>query len=419
MTEIEFAQRVQSIGGQAYKVGGVVRDHIMGRASEDRDYVVTGAAENAFTAEFPDAIRVGNSFPVYLLEIGGVKSEVAFARRERKQGSGYKGFDVAADSSVTIEEDLFRRDLTINSIALPLSGGGIVDPFGGQRDIQNKIIRATSAHFSEDPVRALRAARLAAQLEFTVEPGTLGLMRGCGLELGQEPKERIFKELEKALRTPRPSLFFLSLEAACLLKTVFPWLFDLIGKTQPALFHPEGDAFNHVMLVTDKVARETERPEVRFAALAHDIGKGVTPEEMLPHHYGHDEKGLEILAAVSSQLRLPRLWRQCAEIIVKEHMRAPLLTRAGKIRDLLAKVSKHPIGLDGFCTVIKADKGVLPDYLAEYGKYLAEMEEQRLLPIPENLRGREIGAWRRQMEAAAVDKLIKRRQAGHPQPPRR
>lgn len=416
MTEREFAQRVRDIGGQAYKVGGVVRDYLMGRASEDRDYVVTGVAEAAFMAEFPDALRVGSSFPVYLLEIDGAKSEVAFARRERKNGSGYKGFDVAADSAVTIEEDLFRRDLTINSIALPLSGGGIVDPFGGQRDILSKTIRATSAHFSEDPVRALRAARLAAQLGFTVEPGTLALMRGCGPELALEPKERVFKELEKALRAPRPSLFFLSLQASGLLKTVFPWLFDLVGKTQPAFFHPEGDAFNHSMLVLDKVSLETERPEVRFAALAHDLGKGVTAEEMLPRHYGHDKKGLEVLADVARELPLPRVWRQCAEIIAGEHMRAVTLTRAGKIRDLLAKVSKHPIGLDGFCIIIKADKGVLPDYLAEYGKYLREMEKQKSVPIPEKLRGREIGLWRRQIETAALDKLIKRRRAGQPEP---
>lgn len=416
MTEKEFALRVQSMGGHAYKVGGVVRDHIMGRVSEDRDYVVTGAAPDAFTSEFPEALRVGSAFPVYLLEIGGAKSEVAFARRERKSGSGYKGFDIAADTAVTIEEDLFRRDLTINSIALSLSDGRIIDPFGGQQDIQNKTIRATSGHFSEDPVRALRAARFSAQLGFTVEPGTVALMRGCDLELGQEPKERIFKELEKALRAPRPSLFFMGLNAAGLLRTVFPWLFDLIGKTQPAFFHPEGDAFNHSMLVLDKVSLETERPEVRFAALAHDIGKGATPGEILPHHYGHEQKGLEILAKINKELPLPRLWRQCAEIIVKEHMRAPRLTRAGKIRDLLARLSKHPIGVDGFCIVIKADKGLLPDYLAEYGKYMDEMETTRSVPIPENLRGREIGVWRRQIETAALDKLIKRGRNRTPQP---
>lgn len=409
MTEKEFAQRVQNIGGQAYEVGGRVRDHIMRRASSDMDYVVTGVSSEAFTGEFPGAALVGSFFPVYLLEIDGVKCEVAFARRERKSGSGYKGFDVAATPDVTIEEDLFRRDLTINSMARSLSGGEIIDPFGGGRDIKNKIIRATSRHFSEDPVRAMRAARLSAQLEFTIERETIALMRGCGDELKREPKERIFMELRKAMTARRPSLFFTGLGSAGLLEIVFPWLSGLIGKAQPAFCHPEGDAFEHSMIMVDKVSLETDRPEVRFAALAHDIGKSVTPEHMLPHHYKHEKSGLEVLSAINRDLPLPAVWMQCAEIIITEHMRAPRLARVGKIRDLLVKVSKHPIGFDGFNAVIKADCGFLPEYLAEYKKYLDAMDTVRGLPIPQGLRGREIGLWRRRAETEALDRFLRQK----------
>lgn len=402
MTEKEFARRVENIGGHACVVGGWVRDTIMGRAPGDKDYVVTGVTGGAFAAEFPAAFCAGSFFPVYLLEIDGEKREVAFARKERKTGRGYKGFAVAAEPSVTIEEDLFRRDLTINSMARSLSDGQLIDPYQGLRDIQNKVIRATSEHFSEDPVRALRAARLSAQLEFSVEPRTLELMRLCGEELKHEPKERVFKELERALAAPRPSIFFRNLNNAGLLAIVFPWLFNLIGKTQPAFCHPEGDAFEHAMLVVDKVAQRTDRPEVRFAALAHDAGKGATAPETLPHHYGHEKTGLDILREIDSGLRLPQRWRQCAEIAIREHMRAPRLEQTGKIRDLLVAVSKHPIGFDGFNAIIAADCDFLPRYLAEHEKYLRTMKDTWRLPIPENLKGREIGLWRRQMEIAAL-----------------
>lgn len=402
MKEIDFALTIEKIGGQAYAVGGCVRDFIMERDCHDKDYVVVGVGEAAFNESFPGTRRVGVSFPVYLAEIDGRKREVAFARRERKMGVGYKGFSVEYGPEVRLEEDLFRRDLTINSMARSLRGGKIIDPYGGRDDIRAKIIRATSPHFSEDPVRALRAARLAAQLGFSIEPRTVELMRGCGEELRLETRERIFIELEKALSALCPSVFFRELNRAGLLQIVFPRIFDLIGKTQPLSYHPEGDAFEHSMAAVDKAALKTVRPEVRFAALAHDIGKGATPEEMLPHHYHHEKIGLAVLSEMNRGLCLPRLWKQCAEIMIKEHMRAPRLTRLGKIRDLLTVVAKHPIGFDGFNIVIEADCGFLPPYLAGHERYLAVIKSARDIPIPENLQGGAIGAWRRQAEVKAL-----------------
>lgn len=402
MTEQEFARKVENIGGRAYVVGGWVRDLMMRRVSGDKDYAVTGVTGGTFAAEFPAAFLVGNFFPVYLLEIDGEKREVAFARTERKTGSGYRGFSVTSDPSVTIEEDLFRRDLTINSIACSLSDSQFIDPCGGLRDIQSKTIRATSGHFSEDPVRAMRAARFSAQLEFSIEPRTVELMRGCGEELRHEPGERVFKELEKALAAPRPSLFFRNLNNAGLLAIIFPWLFSLTGKIQPDFYPSDGDAFEHTMLVVDRVSHMTERTEICFAALSHDIGKGAASAEITPHHYRHEIAGLDILREIDRTLHLPRLWKQCAEIVIRHHMRAPRLAQRGKIRDLLVAVSKHPIGFDGFNMIIAADYGFLPRYLAEHEKYIRAIREARSIPAPENLKGREIGLWLRQMEIAAL-----------------
>ncbi|MDL2298571.1 HD domain-containing protein, partial [Synergistaceae bacterium OttesenSCG-928-D05] len=220
-------------------------------------------------------------------------------------------------------------------------------------------------------------------------------------ELAKEPKERIFAELEKALATEAPSIFFRNLENASLLQIIFPRLHDLIGKTQPEFCHPEGDAFEHTMLAADRAASMTDRVEVRFAALMHDIGKGATDESILPHHYGHEKAGLRILKEIEENFPLPKRWRQCAEIAIEEHMRAPRLTHPGKIVELLVRISKHPVGFDGFCAVILADCGCLPEYLERHEKYMAAILSAHKEAIPPALSGGEIGVWLRQKEIEA------------------
>ena len=254
MRESEFVSRIISIGGRVYLVGGAVRDKIRGVEAHDRDYCITGVEEAEFIYNFPEAFKIGNSFPVYKVNIDGKSYEVAFARRERKIGAGYRGFKAVFDPSVTIEEDLYRRDTTMNAIAVELPSGKIIDPYNGVEDIEQRQIRAISRHFTEDPVRALRAARQSAQFQFSITDKTIIAMNKCGAELVQEPGERIFNELHLALQTQRPSIFFKSLERAKLLEIIFPELRQLIGKTQPTDFHPEGDAFEHTMNIVNEVA---------------------------------------------------------------------------------------------------------------------------------------------------------------------
>ena len=397
LDEKKFAREVENIGGRAYIVGGWVRDLIMERTSNDKDYVITGVAEDIFTVKFPEARRVGNSFPVYLMKIDGKSREVAFARQERKTGSGYRGFAVFYDPFVTIEEDLFRRDLTINSMACSLTDDAIIDPFGGAADIRSKIIRATSRHFPEDPVRALRAARQAAQLEFKIEQRTIGLMRDCGAELRREPKERIFMEMEKALAARCPSLFFRSLRKAALLQIAFP--------LEHCRFLEE--AFESAMIIMDRVASKTERPELRFAALLYGAGKSEDSGEAPPYCDNRAKNKLKILEEISGKMVIPRLWKRCAQLVIEKHTLTTYLARPEEIRDLLTALSKHPIGFDGFCIIIEAYYGFLPKYLAQHEKYMEAIREAQKADIPSSLHGAEIGAWRRQLEIEAVAEVTR------------
>ena len=397
MTEKEFSNRVREAGGTAYIVGGWVRDQLMGHAPNDKDYVVVGLSKEGFYAAFPEAKLVGNAFPVFLVEIDGIKCEVAFARTERKNGKGYRGFDVSAEN-VSIQEDLFRRDTTVNSIALNLATGELVDPYSGKTDIEQKRLRPVSEHFSEDPVRALRAARQAAQLEFWVTDELIAAMGQCRTELQDEPAERIFGELKKALSSRKPSVFFRVLQQADLLKDLFPEIYALRGKTQPVEFHPEGDAFEHSMNLMDRVAAQTNNPVVVFCGLVHDIGKGVTPEKMLPHHYDHEIKGLEVLQQWNQRAKFPKLWIKSAALVIEEHMRAPLLKKAGKVMELvllLEKMQKYISPAD-FCIIIAADHGSLPVYLERYEELRDKVMSVNGDMAPDNVQGQQIGEWLRQ-----------------------
>ena len=393
MKEAEFAARLRGLGAEVYIVGGWVRDCLRGATPKDKDYMVCGCREEDFRQFFPSASKVGKSFPVYLMEIEGRSCEVAFARRERKAGTGYHGFQVAYGPEVTVEEDLYRRDTTMNSMALRLSDGAIIDPYGGRADLGARCIRAVSPHFCDDPVRALRAARQAAEFDFAIEEKTYGYMRACREEMGQEPQERFFEELKKALTTERPSIFFRALERAGLLKIIFPELAALIGKTQPVAFHPEGDAFQHTLVLVDKVAADTHSLAARFAGLAHDLGKGTTPEEMLPHHYGHEKRGLTVLQAWHSRMTLPREWMKAANFVIKEHMRAPRLEKPGKMARLLLDMPKSGLEVEDFKAVIRADHGSLPPYLEQAGALRELMSQVSGREAPEELEGMAVGAW--------------------------
>ena len=410
MDEKLFFEKVSYAGGSAYLVGGAVRDMFLSGHPNDRDYVVCGMDEERFKFIFPTAFRVGKSFPVYLLRIDGVMCEVSFARRERKCGAGYRGFAVDFAPSVTIEEDLYRRDTTMNSMAYDAVSKRVIDPYGGRGDISDRVIRATSEHFSEDPVRALRAARQSAQFDFFVEERTLALMQGCCPELLLEPSERILAETERAVAAAKPSRYFRVLNEAGLLEPVFPWIYRLIGKTQPPEYHPEGDAFEHTMMALDYAAERTDRCEVRFAALMHDIGKGETPCEMLPHHYEHESRGLDVLAEMNKRFRFRRLWYRCAEFAIREHMRPAKLSRPSKIVDLLNMLRKHPIGCGGFSLIVAADnKGEKAEFLDKYDLYMSVMEEADMIPIPDGMEPSVRHEWRRQREIDAVSRFINSR----------
>lgn len=393
MREEDFVSALRKCGARVFIVGGWVRDQIRGVKAHDKDYMVAGMEEDTFTELFPAAEKVGKSFPVYLVAIDGKKSEVAFARKERKTGSGYCGFAVDYDSSVTLEEDLYRRDTTMNSLAMELPEKTIHDLYGGEADIRGGIIRAISKHFSEDPVRALRAARQAAEFGFAIEDNTYRLMAACREELVHEPVERVLGELRRALNTPKPSIFFRCLNRAGLLSVTFPELAALIGKTQPPAFHPEGDAFEHTMLVVDKVAEQTDSVLARFAGLVHDLGKGTTPKEMEPHHYGHEERGLVVLTKWNRRMTLPRDWMQAGSFVIAEHMRAPMLGKAAKIVDLLLKVDRSNLSWPEFRAVILADHQSLPDYL-QYGEvYVEKMKQVSGRDCPFGVTGKKVGEW--------------------------
>ena len=395
MREEEFVRTVRDAGARVFRVGGCVRDLFRGVPAKDVDYVLTGMTEERLCALFLRAEKIGRAFPVYHVRVDGTRREVAFARRERKTGAGYRGFDVIFDPTVTIEEDLYRRDTTMNAMALELPTEELFDPYGGRTDIAAGVIRAVSQHFTDDPVRALRAARQAAEFGFAVEEGTLRYMNACAAELKNEPTERLMGELRRALAAPRPSVFFRVLRAADLLAVTFPEIAALEGQVQPVEFHPEGDALAHTLAMVDAVARETEEIKTRFAALVHDLGKGLTPKEMLPHHYGHEKTGLTALAAWNRRMTLPHDWMKAASFVIRQHMRAPRLTRLGKITDLLLGVGASGLSMEEFNVIIRADHGSLPDYLTRGAEYLAAMRAVTGRSAPSELSGEEVGAWLR------------------------
>ncbi len=403
MTELEFANAVDKEGGVLYLVGGAIRDIIAKQKPKDKDYVITGLKEDSIL--FKDCLRTGESFPVFRLNINGDNREVALARTERKNGTGYTGFEYSSSPEITIEEDLYRRDLTMNSIAMNILTKEIIDPYNGIDDIINKLIKHTSHHFKEDPIRALRAARLAAKLDFVIDDTTIEMMESCKEELQLEPSERFFNELSRVLTTDKPSVFFRHLQQANLLDISYPPIYDLIGKTHSPEHHPEGDAFEHTMDCVDMAVTLTDRPEVVFAVLMHDIGKGKTPMEDLPRHIAHELRGMKIIKEMDCTI--PTLWKSCAKFAAMEHMRIPRLVNSKKIVESIMSIHKSNIGFDGIATVLKCDKGDLPVYLKHYDFLLKKFLEVKGTDAPSNLKGSGIGWWIKKQRVGIYDKFKK------------
>lgn len=310
-------------------VGGAVRDALLGLPVQDHDWVVVGATPEALIAR--GYLPVGKDFPVFLHP--ETREEYALARTERKTARGYRGFVVHAEPDVTLEQDLARRDLTINSIAVPSSNpdaaagfdpdfSALIDPFGGQEDIRNKVLRHVTGAFREDPVRILRLARFAARFQdFSVAPETMALMQAMVAdgEVDALVAERVWQEIARGLMEKTPSRMFEVLRESGALQKLLPEVARLWGVPQPAAHHPEVDTGVHLMMVLDMSARLGGSLAVRFSCLCHDLGKGRTAADVLPRHIGHEERSARLLKGLCERLRVPVDCREMADVVAREH----------------------------------------------------------------------------------------------------
>lgn len=304
---------------QIYLVGGAVRDRLLHLPVYDNDWVVVGSNAEKMLSE--GYLPVGKEFPVFLHP--KTKEEHALARTERKTGAGYKGFECFFSEQVTLEEDLLRRDLTINAMAMD-DKGNIIDPYGGRQDIEKQILRHVSPAFEEDPLRVLRVARFAAKLAhlgFTVADETIELMKKISLsgELDHLTQERVWQEWHKSLQTASPQVFLSVLRQCGALKTVLPELDSLFGVPQTEKWHPEIDTGIHTLMVAEQAARLSTSPHVRFASQVHDLGKGVTPEQEWPSHKMHSHTGLALIKALCERVKIPNDYKELALAVCAQH----------------------------------------------------------------------------------------------------
>ncbi len=401
---------------ETYLVGGAIRDELLGLAPGDRDWVVVGATpEQMLDAGFRP---VGRDFPVFLHPHTG--EEHALARTERKSGRGHRGFVVDADPSVTLEEDLQRRDFTINAIARA-ADGALVDPYGGAADIRARVLRHVGPAFAEDPLRVLRAARFMARLAplgFQVAPETMALMRAmvAAGELETLVPERVWQELRKALAAPRPSAFLSALRGCGALAVVLPEVDALYGVPQRAEYHPEVDTGVHQELVSDMAAQLAPGDDLAgFAALTHDLGKALTPAHVLPRHIGHEGAGLRPLARLCERLRIPTAHRRLAEAVCREHLNVHRLAelRDATVLELLERCDafRNPGQVQRIALCCEADKrGRLGSADADYpqGPELCRLHaaaaavNARDLPGHQNLQGPQMGEAVRRARVAAI-----------------
>ncbi len=348
---------------KTYLVGGAVRDKLLGLPVVEKDWVVVQSNPADMLAA--GYRQVGADFPVFIHPQSG--EEYALARTERKSGSGYHGFKVDYNPAVTLEEDLQRRDLTINAIAAH-DDGSLIDPWGGCKDIEARVLRHVSPAFAEDPLRILRVARFAARfaaLGFTVAAETMQLMQQmvAADELETLPPERIFVEMRKAFALKRPSVFIQVLRECGALQVLLPEVEALFGVPQPEKYHPEIDTGVHVLLSLDRAAElataEDDQAMLVFAVLLHDLGKGLTKAEYLPSHHGHEAKGVPLVRAVCKRLKVPKTWQQLAELVCHWHLHCHRVQEMTpkKVLALLERldVFRQPQRLEDFILACMAD----------------------------------------------------------------
>ena len=328
---------------EIYLVGGAVRDSLLDLPVRDKDWVVVGS--NAKLMKEQGYLQVGRGFPVFLHP--QTKQEYALARTERKVGAGYLGFEFDASEFVTLEQDLLRRDLTINAIA-ESSEGQLIDPYNGRQDIQDRVLRHVSPAFAEDPLRVLRVAKFAARfarLGFTVAPETLKLMSNIvqSGEIDALVRERVWQEIEQAMGSPAPDVFIAVLRDCGALKSILPEVDRLFGVPQPVKYHPEVDTGLHTLLSLQQAVRLTDDPVIRYATLVHDVGKGVTDKANWPSHHAHEALGLPLQADISKRLHVPNEFAKLAALVCEHH------TKMHRIKELRpATLLKLIEALDGF-----------------------------------------------------------------------
>ena len=401
---------------QVYLVGGAVRDHLLGHPYHEKDYVVVGATPEQLLAQ--GFQPVGKDFPVFLHP--ETKDEYALARTERKSGHGYHGFEFHTDPSVTLEEDLIRRDLTINAMAMD-SDGNVYDPYGGQQDLCNKVLRHVSNAFVEDPLRVLRIARFAARyhaLGFVVAPETLLLMQELAEsgELNALTPERVWKETSRALMEAHADVYFETLRTCGALKVLFPELDALFGIPQRPEYHPEIDCGVHTMMSLQQACRANYSLDVRFAVLLHDLGKALTPADELPRHIMHEERGIRPVTEVCERLRVPTNTKQLALAVCKEHLKChqALSLKPGTLWRLLQRldVLRRPERVEAFVQACECDsRGRLgledrdypqASYILEAIQVVRSIKAQDL---PADVQGPDIGEMLIERRIKAIEQL--------------
>ena len=344
---------------KTYLVGGAVRDQLLKLPVKDKDWVVVGASPNELIEK--GYSQVGSDFPVFLHPQS--KEEYALARTERKSAAGHKGFEVHYAKEVTLEEDLMRRDLTINAIAQAPSGD-LIDPYNGLADIKNKVLRHVSNAFIEDPLRVLRVARFAARfahLGFAVAPETLALMEQISNsgELRLLSSERVWREVSLALKADTPAEFIKTLRDCGALKIILPEVDALFGVPQPVKYHPEIDTGLHILLSLEQAALLTPDPIIRYAVLVHDVGKGITDPEKWPSHSGHEKMGVDLLKTINTRLKVPNEYAQLAAVVCEYHTLLHRVTELSPATLLLllesADAIRRPERFEKFILACEAD----------------------------------------------------------------